>query len=160
MSALIIYDSAYGNTAKVAQAIGAALPGGAAVHRITDIAPSSLPRVDLLIVGSPTQGGRPTAAMQEWLAAIPRERVDGVDVAAFDTRIAASEQGFALRLLIGVIGYASPRILKSLEAKGGVAAAAAEGFIVEGKEGPMARGELERAAAWALDIGVHERAAA
>jgi flavodoxin len=160
MSALVIYDSAYGNTAKIAQAIAAALPGGAGVHRIGEIAPSSLARAGLVIVGSPTQGGRATQALQDWLAAVPAEKLAGVDVAAFDTRIAAAEQGFALRLLMGVIGYAAPRILKTLEEKGGIAIAPAEGFIVEGKEGPVARGELDRAGAWARTIGARERAAA
>lgn len=160
MSTLIVYDSGYGNTAKVAHAIAAALPGGAAVHRITDIAPSSLPRHSLLIVGSPTHGGRPSQAMQDWLAGIPRGNLAGVEVAAFDTRLATGQQGFALRLLMGVIGFAAPRILKVLETKGGTAVASAEGFIVQGKEGPVAPGELDRAALWGRALGVQERAAA
>jgi flavodoxin len=160
MSALVIYDTGYGNTARVAQAIAAALPGGAALHRMKEISPASLPTVDLLIVGSPTQAGRATQAMHDWLAGIPEGKLAGVDVAAFDTRLATARQGFALRFLMGVIGFAAPRILKALEARAGTAVAAAEGFIVEGKEGPMARGELERAAAWARGLGMRERAAA
>jgi flavodoxin I len=51
-----------------------------------------------------------------------------------------------------VIGYAAPKIAKSLIAKGGRQVAPPEGFIVLDKEGPLRDGELERAAAWARDV--------
>ena len=160
MSTTVVYDTGFGNTAKVAQAIAAALPGGAAIHRISDFAPGHLPQGGLLIAGSPTQGGRPTPAMLAWLNAIPADRLAGTAVCAFDTRMEVADQGFALRMIMGVIGYAAPRILKALEAKGGYANAEPAGFIVEGREGPLREGELERAAAWARRIGAAERAAA
>jgi hypothetical protein len=42
--------------------------------------------------------------------------------------------------------------LKKLERKGGHLAAEPEGFIVEDSEGPLKKGELERAGTWAKGI--------
>jgi len=39
-----------------------------------------------------------------------------------------------------------------MEGKGGYLAAEPEGFIVEDSEGPLKKGELERAASWAKGI--------
>jgi hypothetical protein len=159
VTTLVVYDSAYGNTERIATAIAAAIPG-AGVYRIGAIDPANLPAIDRLIVGSPTQGGQPTKATQSWLAFIPQGRLANVGVAAFDTRLAAADQGFALRLVMGVIGYAAPRILSALGAKGGSVIAGAEGFVVNGKEGPLHQGELERAVTWAGGlVGDQKRAA-
>jgi flavodoxin I len=73
-------------------------------------------------------------------------------VTAFDTRLSAREKNPALRLLLKTVGYAAGRIADSLAAKGGKLAAPPEGFIVEGREGPLREGELERAAAWGKTI--------
>jgi hypothetical protein len=53
---------------------------------------------------------------------------------------------------MGLIGYAAGRIASGLTSKGGRLIAKPEGFIVDGKEGPLKEGELERAAAWARSL--------
>jgi flavodoxin len=146
VKALVVYDSQYGNTEQVARAIAEAL-GGSAV-RAGQASAGNVKEHELLVVGSPTQGGQPTAAVRAFLKAIPARGLEGVGVAAFDTRIAAQDSGLFLKLLMGVIGYAAGKIEKSLVTKGGRRVAVAEGFIVTGKEGPLGQGELERAAAW------------
>jgi flavodoxin len=161
MTALVVYDSAYGNTARIADAVAVVLEGREKAHLIQHVDPADLPlTTQLLVVGSPTQGGQPTKAMQAWLKDIPQDRLAGLRVAAFDTRMQARDQGMALRLLMNVIGYAAPRILEKLQARGGIAAAAAEGFVVEGREGPLHEGELERAGAWAKSLAGQRRDAA
>lgn len=147
MIALVVYDSSYGNTASVAQAIAAGL--GTSARPIADVDPARLPRLDMLVAGAPTQGGRPKAEMSQWLARLPAGGLAGVRVAGFDTRVEAAERGFALRALMAVIGYAAPRISKALAEHGGITIAAPEGFFVEGREGPLRSGELERAQRWA-----------
>jgi flavodoxin len=150
MKALVVYDSQYGNTEQVARAIAEAL-GGTAV-RAGQASAGDVKEHELLVVGSPTQGGQPTAAVRAFLKAIPARGLEGVGVAAFDTRIAAQDSGLFLKLLMGVIGYAAGKIDKALETKGGRRIAAVEGFIVTGKEGPLKEGELVRAAAWARTL--------
>jgi len=90
--------------------------------------------------------------MAEWLEQIPDGALRHKAIAAFDTRFDRKTHGFGLRLLMGAIGFAAPHIAATLRAKGGVPAAATEGFIINDTLGPLADGELERAAAWAHSI--------
>jgi flavodoxin len=139
MNALVVSDSKYGNTEKVARAISEAID--ARVLRVDDADPDELAGLDLLVVGSPTHGGWYTEAIKGLLEALPS--LEGVQVAAFDTRTATIWN----RIL--PFGYAAPRIARSLEGKGGNLVVPPEGFVVEGMEGPLKGGELERAAGWA-----------
>lgn len=148
MTTLVVYDSRYGNTEKVATAVGRGIGAGIAARPIAEVDPTTLPALDLLVVGSPTQGGQPSAALRAWLGRIPQSGLASAKVAAFDTRMPLKEQIFPLRALMGIIGFAAPRILAALKTSGGTVAAAAEGFIVEGRDGPLREGELERAARW------------
>jgi flavodoxin I len=149
MKAVVIYDSVYGNTEKIAQAIGAGLAGDAKVVRVGDVNASELQAFDLLIVGSPVHGGRATPAIDTLLQQLPAHSLEGKRVAAFDTRFESEQQGIGLRILMSVIHYAAERIAKDLAKKGGKLVAEPEGFIVEQKEGPLKQGELERASTWA-----------
>lgn len=151
MNALVIYDSVYGNTKKIAEAVGMAIPGSAIRH-VGKASPSDLGGVGLLIVGSPTHGGRPTPAIHKFLEGIPKDSLRGARVAAFDTWIAKQGQGFFMRAIIGFFGHASQHIAAKLQKAGGKTRAPPEGFLVKGKEGPLAEGELERAAAWAKGL--------
>jgi len=144
MKVLVVYDSVYGNTEKIGRAIGGAFTGDVKVLRVGEVEPSELKTVDLFIVGSPTQGGRPTPAIQDFLDKVPESLLKGIKVAAFDTRISAK--------LVGVFGYAAGRIARNLKGKGGNLVASPEGFFVKGTEGPLKEGELERAADWAKGI--------
>jgi flavodoxin I len=57
-----------------------------------------------------------------------------------------------LRTIIDLFAYAAKPLLDSLKKKGGIAVAEPEGFIVEGREGPLKEGELDRATQWARGI--------
>ena len=142
MKTLIVYDSVYGNTEKIARAIAEAItpPDEVKVLRAGEANPLELEATDILIVGSPTHGGRPTPAVQESLNKVPKLS-QGINVAAFDTRIQTK--------LVGVFGYAAGRIANNLKKKSGTLIASPEGFFVTGGKGPLKEGELERAAAWA-----------
>jgi flavodoxin I len=155
MKALVVYDSVYGNTEKVAQAIGAALSsqGDVKVLRVGDAKPEHLVDLDVLLAGSPTHGGRPTSAMRAWLKALARDSLEGIKTAGFDTRGDLSGvRSRILLLFIGLFGYAAERIAAALVKKGGTQALQPGGFIVVEREGPLKDGELERAAAWAREI--------
>ena len=138
MKALVVYDSTYGNTEKIAGAIGDALSGQ--LLQVGDVKPADLRKLGLLIIGSPTHGGFPTQGIHNLLKAALA--LDGVKVAAFDTRTKAS-----------IFGYTAPKIAKDLEKNGGKILVPPEGFIVLGTKGPLKEGELERATAWARGMG-------
>lgn len=150
MNSLIIYDSLYGNTEKIAQAIGGVIK--AEVKSVNEASNNDFKGLDLLIIGSPTHGGRAKPSMQLFLDQIPEDALENVKVAVFDTRFLEKDVNFALRLLIKTIGYAAPKIAGLLKNRGGELVAQPEGFIVVKKEGPLKEGELERAKTWIGDI--------
>jgi len=155
MKILIIYDSFFGNTEKVAQAIGKALASqdDVKVVRVSDVKPEHWTGLDLLIVGSPTRAFRPTPAIKKLVEGLPKHGLKGVKVAAFDTRIAPSDtDSRILPHLIKAFGYAAKPIADGLKKKDGELAAPPEGFFVGGTEGPLKEGELEHAADWARQI--------
>jgi len=155
MKALVIYDSFFGNTEKVAQAIGAALgaPDDVTVVKVADANLQQLQGVQLLIVGSPTRAFRPSPDTMRFLASIPANGLQGIKVAAFDTRMIVDDKtpGF-LRLMAKWFGYADKTIAKKLLQKGGQPTLPSAGFFVLNSEGPLKEGELERAAEWAKKI--------
>lgn len=153
MKALVIYDSEFGNTEQVAKTIGSSLgtPEEAQVKRVGEVKMEDLEGIGLIIVGSPTQRFRPTPAMKDFLKRIPPNGLRGIRAAAFDTRL-TDEEFETTRIgsfFVGIFGYAAQPIANELKKKGGQMAGSAEGFYVQGVEGPLVEGELDRAAAWA-----------
>jgi len=144
MRVLIVYDSVYGNTERVAEAIASGLAGEVRLVRADKMDPSALGSTDLLIVGSPTQGGRPTAVVQDLIAKLPFDQMKGMKVAAFDTRLTGR---FAK-----IFGYAADKISTELTAKGASLVSDPQPFFVTGKKGPLKDGESERAVNWAKGI--------
>jgi flavodoxin len=151
MNVLVLYDSLYGNTEKVAEAIAKVFvsPHKIKLVKVTHATFADLNNIDLLIVGSPTQGGRATENLQLYLNNIPEDYLKNVFVTSFDTGFLLRDQNFALRLLLKTIGYAAPKIANILKEKGGQLIAPPEGFVIKGKKGPLAEGELGRAEIWA-----------
>lgn len=144
MKTLVVYDSLYGNTKAIAQAVGDALPDEVEVLHVSNADASGLEAYDLLVVGAPTHGARPSPDMQGFLDKIQPLALEGVKVAGFDTRMTNK--------LITVFGVAAPKIAKALQKKGGALVGVPEGFYVTGGEGPLKEGEVERAAVWAKEL--------
>ena len=65
MKTLVIYDSVFGNTEKVALAIAAALQTTATPVR--QVTAEQVRGLDVLVVGSPTRGFRPTEGISKLL---------------------------------------------------------------------------------------------
>ncbi len=144
MKALIFYDSVYGNTEQIARAIGGAIKGEVKVLQADEVDSSDFKSIDLLIIGSPTQGGRPLQSVQDLLNNIAKSSLKGLKVAAFDTRFTAK--------WVKIFGYAAGRIANELKKKGGNLLVSPEGFFVKGTKGPLKEGELKRAAEWSEGI--------
>ena len=156
MKALVVYDSFFGNTEQIAQSIGGVLALQAEVRilKVNDVKPEYMQGLDLIIIGSPTRQFSPSPAVRALVKNIPRNGLQGVKAAVFDTRFAMSEieKTPVLNFFVGIFGFAAQPIGKKLRQKGAELAAEAEGFIVDGVEGPLKEGEIERAADWAKSI--------
>lgn len=142
MNAVIVYDSKFGNTERIALAIAGAL-GGAKAIRIDSSAPFELRGVDLLVVGSPTQGWNATPALQTFLKNIPAQQLRDLPVACFDTRFDKPRW---------LTGSAAQRIASKLRAAGATFIVPPESYFVIASEGPLKVGEIERAIAWGKTI--------
>jgi len=145
MDALVVYDSQYGDTQRIAQAIADTLGefGEARALRLDPAHPVELQGVDLFILGCPTQGWRPTPAIQSFLEETSSEELRGLGGACFDTRF---------RLPRFMTGSAANVMAGKLREKGVSLLVAPESFFVKGTEGPLREGELERASMWARTL--------
>jgi len=152
MKVLIIYDSYFGNTEQIALALKKAFNDDDIVdiQRISQVTKDSIIHVDLVFVGSPTRKFTATPAIKSFLKNLPENSLKGIDVAAFDTRIDIMViKNRFLSLMVKLFGYAAEPLDVLLRKKGGKTVLPPEGFIVNGTEGPLKEGELERAVAWA-----------
>ena len=156
MKTLVLYDSQYGNTQQIAQAIANQLgsPEDVALLRASEMDPAALNGRQLLIIGSPTQRFMATPALMAWLNGIPRDGLRGVQVAAFDTRLTQQQIQATpvLKWFVRKSSYAAWWLAKRLKNKGGTLLLPPEGFFVAGMEGPLLPGELERTAVWARQL--------
>jgi flavodoxin len=166
--ALVVYESIYGNTRAVAEAIAEGLApfGSVEVRSVYDAGDSGVDAVDLLVVGGPTHmhgmtssfsrkaavqageedgaeivpGARDGRGLRKWLGQLSGK---GSKAAAFDTRIDRSP---------ALTGAASRSIARRLHGKGFELMADRESFFVDDSEGPLAEGELERARSWGAKL--------
>ena len=151
----VIFDTVYGNTRQVATAIAQGVADGNTVDMltVTEARDADLSSFDMLIIGSPTRGFRPTPATTDFVAGLTPSVSRTMKVAAFDNRIAPADIHPApLRWVVEAGGYAADRIAMLLEERGFVLAGKSAGFEVSGTEGPMKNGELERASDWARQL--------
>lgn len=170
MQALVVYESAFGNTERIALAIGEGLSLAMTtqIAEVTD-APTETGELGLLVVGGPTHAfsmSRPSTredaakkangelvskeqGIREWLAGVqgPAPRL----AAAFDTRFKKP------RMVTGSAARAAEKRLRGLGCR---IASPAESFFVSGTTGPLLDGELERARRWGEGLGSLVQAAA
>jgi hypothetical protein len=158
VKAVVVYQSHWGNTAAVAQAIaegigeGAlALPTGQATAEVLDGAdlvvagspviafrmPNERTRTSLASERSPDPPDLSQPSMASWLKDLQQR---SGPAAAFDTRAR------------GPFGSAAPAIAKGLQKAGYRIVAKPTGFYVDGKYGPMRAGEIDRAREWGREL--------
>ncbi|HLC38543.1 MAG TPA: flavodoxin family protein [Patescibacteria group bacterium] len=139
MNSLVIYDSNYGSTKKIAQTIAEKLE--AEIFAVSEITDDQSFKIDLLVVGSPVNAFRPSKKMLDFLDTLKSGDLENIKAAAFDTRV---------KLFIH--GDAAGKISKKLAQAGAEMVASPQAFYVKGKEGPLFDGEIEKAQEWAEDL--------
>jgi flavodoxin len=161
MNAAVVYESMYGNTRAIAEAIADGLGGASVVPVHQAAGPAGV--AELLVVGGPTHmhglatslsrrmaveaaeedggakvepGATAEPGLRRWLHELTQR--DGVRAAAFDTRLDKSPS---------MTGTAARGIARRLR-RHGYQVLDTESFLVRDSEGPLEDGELERARAW------------
>jgi flavorubredoxin len=164
VQALVIYESMFGNTKEIAEAIVDGLAAGMSAEAVeVGAAPKSIGGdVGLLVIGGPTHAWSmsrkntregavkdatkgPISAgigIREWIGGLGQ----GISVpfATFDTRFKRARW---------ITGSAARSAHKRLERLGLRAAAPAQSFFVARGAGPLMAGELERARQWGRQLG-------
>ncbi|MBN2176798.1 MAG: hypothetical protein JW722_03985 [Demequinaceae bacterium] len=169
MKAIVVYQSLWGSTAAVAQAIAEGLGKGAKALSTTEATPEALRGVDLVVAGAPIHAfnlptkesvessldravkkGDPSPdvsqmLMRDWLGGLPGGI--GAAAAAFDTRVP------------GPLGHGgASKILKRMDRAGLTPVAKPRGFQVAMrttesiKTGELLDGELDRAREWGREL--------
>jgi hypothetical protein len=164
MRALVVYESIFGNTQRIAGAITDGLIGHTIVRHVeVGDAPARLdPDIDLLVIGGPTHAwsmSRPRTreagaqqasnapvstgiGIREWVAHLPPATRADLAVAVFDTRFDRP------RWVTGSAAAAAARLLR----KRGYRVVARESFAVLGTSGPLGPDEIERARQWGVRL--------
>jgi flavodoxin len=145
MKALVVYDSKFGNTERLARVIAEELGGEVPAPMVAaNVAGErNLVGIGLLAVGGPTQGHGVSSALRVFLDRIPPDAVRGMRVVTFDTR---------LRWPRVLSGSAAAGCARRLVKKGACLLVPPECFLVLAAEGPLLEGELDRARAWADEV--------
>ena len=109
MDALVVFDSTSGNTEKIAKAVAVGIGGRTKAVRAGTAEARGMDKVELLVLGTPVLGGRPSPLMQAFMKSIPQAASGKLRIATFDTRMT----GFAK-----LFGSAAVRMAKQLEGMG------------------------------------------
>jgi flavodoxin len=163
MRALVVYESMFGNTHEIAEAVAEGLSRHLPVE-LREVNALPQPRIDdqmLVVVGGPTHGfslsrastradairqgashGSQPSGLREWLARLPNGSSDQY-FAVFDTRVDR------VRRLPGSAAKKAARILERL----GYTVVGRQSFYVADTPGPLLPDELGRAGRWGSEVG-------
>jgi hypothetical protein len=159
MRGFVVYESLFGNTALIAQAVVDGLKERLDVEQY-NVAEGKLPEgADLLVIGGPThafsmsrattrqdavsQGATadPAIGLREWLEELPEGH--GTPFAAFDTRVDM------VRRLPGSAAKAAAKVARK---RGYQSLTRPESFYVKDTPGPLLDGEAQRAEVWGAQL--------
>ena len=137
MESMVVYDSKFGNTRKVAEAIAGRwrTRGSVRLLSLDTIVPDDLGQLDLLLIGGPTQAHGMSARVRQFTDALSAASRVGTVIAVFDTR---------LRLPRILSGSAAKTAATKLRQAGLNLAVPAVSFFVSGATPELEPGELAR----------------
>ncbi|MGW8355578.1 flavodoxin domain-containing protein [Streptomyces wedmorensis] len=180
MRAVIVYESLFGNTREIADAIGEGVKEthpAAEVECMTvvDALPERIGRTDLLVVGGPTHMRGMTTGMSRRMGLKAEQQEAEKEERPFTPEAGAEGPGvrdwfhdtlpkahtgthaaaaFDTRADTRLAGAAAGGIARRLRSHGYELVAEPEGFVIEEIDGPLRAGERDRARAWGAALQV------
>ena len=170
MTVLVVYESMYGSTQAIAEAIGRGLAqsGRVQVKEVSALAASPGSRqlaedVTLLVVGGPThtRGMSRPSSREDAIKDAPggriisngrgiREWIEGLTMPTGGTRVAAFETKQPKSFIPGSAAKAAEQALVHV---GGRPCTPPMSFLVTGRTSGLAAGQVEAAEAWGRELG-------
>jgi menaquinone-dependent protoporphyrinogen IX oxidase len=154
MKGIVVYDTSYGNTKKIAEAIAETLKESGVEVDFFDVkdVKKSIPRdYDFLVLGSPTRFGTMSFAIKGFLGKVKTEEWISKPFAAFDTenpenieraRAENKEWSAAEKISEKLRDKKMNQLLPVLKA------------AVLGQKGPLQEGEIERTKDYARELAI------
>ncbi|MGA5823789.1 flavodoxin family protein [Kitasatospora sp. NPDC094028] len=176
MHTVIVYESMYGNTREIAEAIAEGVhqaDPAASVDclPVAEADTETTRTADLLVVGGPTHMRGMSSGLSRRMAATAEGHKEGHEDAAAEARETAEGPGlrawfhdlpqtesgtyaaaFDTRVDMPRAGGAAEGIAHRLSRHHYDVVAEPQGFIVEGTDGPLRTGELDRARSWGASL--------
>jgi Flavodoxin len=176
MKVTIVYESMFGNTHEVAQAIGDGIRNAqpdADVQcvAVPDASPELIESTDLLVVGGPTHIRGMTSGFSRKIGVSGEEKAEAAGEPTHDLEEDAEGPGvrewfdglpklkaggqaaaFDTRLASAMAGGAARGIARRLRRHGYRVLGEPEGFIVDNSYGPLRSGENDRAKQWGAQL--------
>ena len=139
MKGIIVYDSSYGNTKKIAETMQETLKEleiEADLFYVKDANNMDAKKFDFLVLGSPTKFYTMSFAVKSFLGKVKREEWAGKPFAAFDTEnpenIQKKKTGAAEKIADKLLDKKMSQLMPNLKS------------LVLGQKGPILEGEIER----------------
>jgi Flavodoxin len=176
MKVTIVYESMFGNTHEVAQAIGDGIrdvnsDADVQCVAVTDASPELIGSTDLLVVGGPTHIRGMTSGFSRKIGVSGEEKAEAAGGPTHDLEEDAEGPGvrewfdglpklrdggqaaaFDSRLPSSMAGGAARGIARRLRRHGYRLLSEPEGFIVDDSYGPLRSGEINRAKQWGAQL--------
>jgi flavodoxin len=152
IKAIVIFDTRYGNTEKIARSFEAGLKE-AGIQSVCvnarDVAIDSLKQYDLICVGAPTEGFTASKPMKEFLGKLKSTDLSGKYGFAFDTKLDWRFSGSAAKFIEKELSNLSLRIVAPRESA--IVSALKERGAITGAR--LKEGEEERFKQVGLQVG-------
>jgi len=154
MKGIVVYDTSYGNTKKIAETIAETLrESGIEVDLfdVKDVKKLSAKDYDFLVLGSPTRFGTMSFAIRGFLGKVKSEEWMGKPFAAFDTenpenieraRAEKKEWSAAEKIAVKLRDKKMNQLLPVLKA------------LVLGQKGPLKEGEIDRTKDYVRELAI------
>jgi menaquinone-dependent protoporphyrinogen IX oxidase len=149
MKGIVVYDTSYGNTRKIAETIAETLKeSGMEVDAfyVKNVRKLSAKDYNFLVLGSPTKFGTMSLAMRFFLGKVKSKEWMNKPFAAFDTEnpenIERKEGSAAEKIAEKLVEKQMNQLLPVLKA------------VVLGWKGPLQEGEIERAKEYARELAL------
>ncbi|MHA2392113.1 MAG: flavodoxin family protein [Promethearchaeota archaeon] len=149
MKIVIIYETRFGNTKKVAEAIGEGLSEeghDVKVNHVKEINLDEMGDMDLIVIGSPTYAGSHVPSIRKFINNLSGSKMEGKSIIAYDTHSAGGEGTFLRKAVFKM----EKQIKKKLPSMNILMNG--RQFKVHGIKGPLIDGELEKCKTFGKEI--------